>query len=60
MTYSRGESVEKLLLRHDKVPAEVYLINCDGAMQTAPASPACADQLAPRCGGRLIPGLAEQ
>lgn len=54
--------MEKLVLGHDKVPAEGCLINYDEAMQIAPAagSPACTVQLVQHCGGRLILGLGEQ
>lgn len=54
--------MEKLVLRHDKVPAEVSLINYDEAMQIVPAagSPASTVQLARHCGGRLTHGLGEQ
>lgn len=54
--------MEKLVLRHDKVPAEVSLINYDDAMQIAPAagSPECTVQLACHCGGRITHGLCEE
>lgn len=46
-----GKKMEKLVLRHDKAPAEVSLMNYDEAMQIAPAagSPACTVQLAHHC-----------
>lgn len=47
--------MEKLVLRHEKVPAEVSLINYDDAMQIAPAA-----QLACHCGGRITHGLDEK
>lgn len=57
-----GKKMEKLVLRHDKVPAEVSLINYDDAMQIAPAagSPECTAQLACHCGGRITHGLCEK
>lgn len=43
-----GKKMEKLVLRHDEVPAEVSLINYDEAMQIGPTarSLACTIQLA--------------
>ena len=49
------KKMEKLVLRHDKAPAEVSLMNYDEGMQIAPAagSSTCTVQLARYCGAAV-------